>query len=252
MAILKGLAKKASALIFTEARIDTYLNKPSFSLCMVLICGIDESGRGPVIGPMVIAGVLASEPEIKLLEGMKVKDSKLLTPKRRSFLYDKIIKSVSGYKIIVLPPKEIDAALESDSLNLNLLEGVNIAAVINELNPDKAYIDCPSNNIEEFKRFVKKNLTVKAELILEHKADVRYPVVSAASILAKVTRDKEVELLKKEIGIDFGSGYATDPITQEFIKKHYNAYPEIFRKSWETYKSLKRKEGQKGLKEFSE
>jgi len=218
---------------------------------MVLICGIDESGRGPVIGPMVIAGVLASEPEIKLLEGMKVKDSKLLTPKRRSFLYDKIIKSVSGYKIIVLPPKEIDAALESDSLNLNLLEGVNIAAVINELKPDKAYIDCPSNNIEEFKRFVKKNLTIKAELILEHKADVRYPVVSAASILAKVTRDKEVELLKKEIGIDFGSGYATDPITQEFIKKHYNAYPEIFRKSWETYKSLKRKEGQKGLKEFS-
>ena len=93
----------------------------------------------------------------------------------------------------------------------------------------------------------KKNI----EIILEHKADVNYPVVSAASILAKVTRDNEIEKLKTQIGIDFGSGYMSDPKTVEFLKNNFENYPELFRKSWFPYKELVNKKFQKSLSDFT-
>ena len=89
-------------------------------------------------------------------------------------------------------------------------------------------------------------------LVLEHKADLNYPVVSAASILAKVTRDAEIEKLKKQIGIDFGSGYMSDPKTVEFLKENYEKYPEIFRKSWFPYQELVNNKFQKSLTEFTQ
>ena len=88
------------------------------------------------------------------------------------------------------------------------------------------------------------------KLVLEHKADLNYPVVSAASILAKVTRDAEIEKIKKEIGVDFGSGYMSDPRTSEFLKKNYKKYPEIFRKSWAPYQKIIGAKSQKNLSDF--
>lgn len=216
---------------------------------MLLICGADDAGRGPVIGPMVLAGVLASEDDIQKLQALGIKDSKLLTPKQRENLYDKIIKTVKSYKIVQFSPKEIDDALKSSTLNLNWLEALGFADIINALNPDKAIIDCPSTNTKAYSSYLKQHLKQDTMLKCEHKADFNYAIVGAASILAKVTRDREIEKIKEKIKIDFGSGYPSDPKTKEFLQKYHSKFPEIFRKTWATYKNITEKQ-QRNLSEF--
>ncbi|GAG16811.1 unnamed protein product, partial [marine sediment metagenome] len=162
---------------------------------------------------------------------------------------DKIVKIVK-YKLIIISPKEVDDALSSDSLNLNWLEAENMVKIINELKPDMAIIDCPSTNTKKFGSYLKERLNnKKTQLVVEHKADVNYPVVSAASILAKVTRDLEIDKLRKKVG-DFGSGYMADPKTADFLKNNYNKYPWIFRKSWISFKKTVSNRNQKKLREF--
>jgi ribonuclease HII len=220
----------------------------------ILICGIDEAGRGPVIGPLVMCGLLVKEEDEKELVKLKVKDSKLLTKARREFLFDRI-KDVS-YKseIIVINPDEIDHAVNNhDGLNLNRLEARKSAEIINLLKPDKAIIDTPSNNIRSYRQYLLRYVKNKnVELVLEHKADLNYPIVSAASILAKVTRDAEIEKIKKRIKIDFGSGYMTDSKTTSFLEKYYEKYKALFRKSWLPYQDILNKKFQKKLEDFSQ
>ena len=218
----------------------------------MLICGIDEAGRGPVIGPLVMAGVLIKEKDESKLSDIGVKDSKLLTKQQRNALYDKIIKIVKKYKIIITEPEEIDKAVKGENnLNLNWLEADKSAEIINDLNPEKAIIDCPSNNISKYKNYLFKKIKIKdLNLILEHKADINYPVVAAASIIAKVTRDNEIEKIKKKIKVDFGSGYPADPVTREFLEKNHHKYQKIFRKSWYSYSVLENKKKQKKLFDF--
>ena len=220
----------------------------------MLICGIDEAGRGPVIGPLVMCGFVIKEEDEKELVRLKVKDSKLLTKNQREFLFDKIKDVSAKYKLIVIEPQEIDRAVYyHDGLNLNKLEAQKSAEILNELAPDKAIIDTPSNNIKSYKKYLLKYVKNKdVELVMEHKADFNYPVVSAASILAKVTRDNETDKLKKQIGIDFGSGYMTDPKTVEFLKNNFEKYPELFRKSWFPYKDLLNQKFQKSLSDFTQ
>ncbi len=220
---------------------------------MVLICGIDEARRGPVLGCMVMCGAMIDDKDMPKLIKLKPKDSKLLTKEEREELYPKLLSALKYYKVIIMQPKEIDKAVHGhDGLNLNKLEAKKQAEILNEFNPDKAIIDCPSNNISSYKIYLKKLLKNKAvELILEHNAE-RYPLVAAASIIAKVTGDREIELLKKQIGIDFGSGYLTDSKTVEFLKNNFENYPELFRKSWFPYKELVSKKFQKNLSDFSQ
>ncbi len=219
---------------------------------MATVLGIDEAGRGPIIGPMVMAGVVMDESDLDKLKGLKVKDSKLLTPKQRGDLFPKIIKTAKDYKIIILSPQQVDEALLSDSLNLNWLEAETSAKIINELKPDKAIIDSPSNNCDAYKRYLMKLLDNKEiDAIVEHKADVNWPVVSAASILAKVTRDGEIEKLRKKYG-DFGSGYLSDPKTKGFLKQNYAKHPEIFRKTWQPFKDAVMGKAQSKLMDFKE
>jgi len=217
---------------------------------MVIVLGIDEAGRGPVIGPLVIAGVSIDEKDLNKLKELEVKDSKLLSPTQREDMFDKIIATAKNHKIIIIPPKEIDSALKSESLNLNWLEAIKSADIINFLKPEKAIVDCPSNNIPAYKNFLKKHLEDKTELIVEHKADFKYAVVSAASIIAKVTRDKEIKEIQKKIKEPIGSGYPSDPVTINFLKKNHNNYPGIFRKEWASWKNINKKKKQKSLKDF--
>jgi len=217
---------------------------------MTLIVGIDEAGRGPVIGPLVICGVLIDEKDEIKLKNIGVKDSKLLTPKQREDLFEKIRSIVKKYEILIIQPKDIDSFVESDHLNLNWLEANVSAGIINKLAPNKAILDCPSVNTNAYRDYIKKQIEGDVEIIAEHKADVNYPVVSAASILAKVTRDDEIEKIKKAIGVDFGSGYPSDEKTQNFLKNNWKKYPEIFRKSWSTYKVLADSLKQKKIGEF--
>lgn len=223
-------------------------------MVIILICGIDEAGRGPVLGPLVMCGLLVKEEDEKGLVKLKVRDSKLLTKVKREFLFDKIKDISYKYEIIAIYPDEIDHAVNNhDGLNLNKLEARKSAEIINLLKPDKAIVDAPSNNIKSYKQYLFELINnKKIELILEHKADLNYPIVSAASILAKVTRDNEIEKIKKKIKIDFGSGYMSDSKTVNFLEKYYEKYPELFRKSWLPYRDIVNKKFQSKLEDFSQ
>lgn len=210
-----------------------------------------NSPLGPVIGPLVMCGVLIKQDEEHKLIKLKVKDSKLLTPKQRENLFTKIIKAIRKYKVIVIAPKEIDDAVNSDKLNLNWLEAIKSAHIINELRPDIAILDCPSNNTKAYKEYVEKHLKTKVGIRAEHKAESKFPVVAAASIIAKVTRDKEIKKIQSKIKENIGSGYPSDPVTAKFLKENYKRYPIIFRKSWISYKGVLKKKSQRTLTDFS-
>ena len=217
-----------------------------------IIFGTDDAGKGPVIGPMVVAGIALDEKDLHKLKELGVKDSKSLTPQQRAQIYTNIIKNFKNFKIIKISPEEIDKAVFSEITNLNWLEGEKMAELINSLKPDHAIIDCPSPNKEAFARFLTGKLKVKTILQCEHKAE-RFPEVGAASILAKVTRDHEIELIKKRIGKECGSGYPSDPLTKRFLKENWDKYPEIFRHSWSSYREYsegKKSKNQKSLTDF--
>ena len=200
-----------------------------------------------------MCGVLVDEKQEEKLRKIGVKDSKLIGRKKRNELFSKIKKIVKDYKIIIVEPKEIDKAVEGhDGLNLNWLEAKKSCMIINELNPDKAYIDSPSNNVVKYKNYVRKYIkNKKIELVVEHKADQKFISVSAASILANVTRDSEIMKIKKQIGVDIGSGYLADSKTIKFMKEHYEKHSKIFRKSWSPYKQLMSKKVQSNLEDFT-
>ena len=216
----------------------------------MIICGIDEAGRGPVIGPMVLCGFCIEERDEHKLRDLGAKDSKLLSPKKREELFSILKKTAIRYEVVILSPKEIDYALNDPILNLNWLEAIASAKIVNKLTPDKLIIDLPSNNKNAYVNYLKRLLNKEPTIVAEHKADTNYPSVSAASIIAKVTRDKEIEKIKKKVGIDFGSGYPSDPKTIDFLKKNFNKYPEIFRKTWACFKKLNTKETQAKLFKF--
>lgn len=200
-----------------------------------------------MIGPMVVAGVMIDSDKQKELKEIGVKDSKLLTPMQREKLFTEIRKLAVDFKIVIVQPAEIDEAVCSDESNLNDLTAEKFAAVIDSLKPEIAYVDCPSTNTKAFKEQLNSLLTHDLNMLyVENKADQNYTVVGAASILAKVTRDREIERIKRKYNIEFGSGYPADPFTKQFLEKNYNKYP-IFRKSWASWKKVAVKNGQKKL-----
>jgi ribonuclease HII len=214
------------------------------------LIGIDDAGRGPVLGPMILAGILVEDSEEEKLKELGAKDSKLLLPAKRKMLGEKFKKDYP-YHIELSTPTEID-----ESTNLNDLEAIKAAKIVNALAKEtkeriKVIIDCPSVNTEAWGKFV-ENLIIdkeRIELHVEHKADFNYPIVSAASIIAKERREEEMEKLRKEKKIDFGSGYPSDPKTKEFIAKFHEdeKYTDIIRHSWATVKNLKKEKNQKSL-----
>lgn len=213
----------------------------------MLIAGIDEAGRGCIIGPLVIAGVLVKEENLPALKLLGVKDSKLLTPKKRETLLPEILKLAEKHVIVKLSPREIDCAVNSGRKlhKLNRLEAENMAQIINALEPDEAYVDAADVLEERFKHHIQERLTTRTALTSKHKADKIYPVVSAASIIAKVNRDSEIAALTVQHG-DFGSGYLTDPKTMTFLKQWLETngdYPEFVRKSWRPAKKAKNEKG---------
>ena len=215
---------------------------------MAILCGIDEAGKGPLIGPLVICAFCIPEEKEEELKKMGVKDSKLLTPLQRRKLAEQL-RSFK-HKMIVLSPQEIDEAiLEDNGLNLNWLEALKAVELIDELKPDSAVMDCPSPNIKAYKAYIVERLTHTTDLLCAHHADADHPVVGAASILAKEKREEEVRKLKQKYG-DFGSGYMADPKTKMFLQENWDKYPEIFRKSWEPYKKIAKEKGQSKLGEY--
>jgi len=201
-----------------------------------LIVGVDEAGRGPVIGPLVVAGV-AVESDVELRH-MNVRDSKKLSPERREALAPEIEK-VSTYEVIVIPAERIDVM--RSEMSLNDFEAKLFAEVIDKLRPETAYVDAADVDEIEFKRCVRKELAFDVEIVSQHNADELFPVVSAASILAKVCRDREMRTIEDEIGMHIGSGYASDADTIAFLETWIRAHgslPPHTRASWDTARRL--------------
>ncbi len=221
---------------------------------MKKVLGIDEAGRGPVIGPMVICGFLIDEDKISLLKRLGVKDSKLLSPEKREQLEKRLKDIAEDYIIITLSAKEIDDLRERS--NLNKVEIEKMQKIINLLNPDKVIIDSPERNTQKFTEKIRNGLINKnLEIVAENFADRKYLPVSAASILAKVMRDRLIEDIKRKHGIEFGNGYPSNELTQKFLKdwfKKYKTFPEFVRKSWITVENIKKDGEQRKLIHFIE
>ncbi len=213
-----------------------------------MICGVDEAGKGPVIGPLVVAAVKIKNA--KDIDNLGVKDSKQLTSAKRKKLAE-IIKSEFDYAIEIIEPEIVDEYRKQNKLNE--LNREAFERLISKLNPNVAYVDAADVNEHRFGKQIKEKLTNEndTDVISMHKADAKIDVVAAASIIAKETREREVEKIKGKIG-DFGSGYPSDAKTIKFLKSFYadnGKWPVGTRKSWKT---LERIRPVKTLEEFGE
>ena len=200
------------------------------------ICGIDDAGRGSMIGPMVIAGISIEKKDIRKLRKLGVRDSKKLSPKKRELFYKEIIKIVDDYHVIRIPPKTIDRYVFEH--NLNHLEARKMAEVITNLKPQLSYVDSCDVNASRFGREI-SDLSGKSKVKSYHYADSRFVVVSAASIIAKVSRDRSIARLNKITNL--GSGYPSDKKSIIYVKKLVSSkqpLPSSIRKSWKPVQKI--------------
>ncbi len=204
---------------------------------LAMICGVDEAGRGPVMGPLVICGVSIDKDDF--LRELGVRDSKKLSRTQREDLSGKIARVISGVEIVEISASEIDILREE--MTLNKLEAKIFASIIKKLAPQIAYVDAADVDEKRFADDIIQEIGSPMNIVSRHKADDIYPVVSAASILAKVRRDEQVRKIEEEIGEPIGSGYPSDPNTIRFLEswlERFDEFPPHTRKSWDTSNRL--------------
>jgi len=215
-----------------------------------MLCGIDEAGRGPVLGPMVVAGILIENDAP--LRQLNVRDSKKLTPEKREALAPEIMKLVK-FEIVVVSAEDID--LMRSQMSLNDFEAKIFATIIEKLKPETAYVDAADVDEIEFKKMILNELKQPVDVVSKHFADELFPVVSAASILAKVRRDAEVRKIEAEFGKPIGSGYPSDQVTMNFLEawlKEKGTLPPHCRQTWDTSKKLLSASKMHKLEEYQE
>jgi len=218
-----------------------------------MICGADEAGRGPVFGPLVIAGVLF-EDDSELIR-LNVRDSKKIMPKRREILAEKIKELANSFEVLVISASDIDDMRKV--MTLNEIEVNGFSKVIGKLRPDVCYVDAADVNEKRFGKNILSRLSLKPKMISKHKADDIYPIVGAASIIAKTIRDDLVRQIAKELekklNLPLGSGYPADPITKKFLKTWVEKYKELpphVRHSWKTAEKLMKESKMKTLDDY--
>ncbi|MFW9769096.1 MAG: ribonuclease HII [Candidatus Thorarchaeota archaeon] len=204
--------------------------------------GVDEAGRGPMIGPLVICGILIDPEKIPELEKIGARDSKTLSPSRRLTLNKKIRSITRRVQIRAVSAAAIDQLRKRTTLNE--IEVTEFVSVIKSLKPQKVYLDAADVNAKRFGNKIGdlSGITaLGAVIVSEHKADSKFPIVSAASILAKVERDRIIEELHMKYG-DFGSGYPSDPKTISFVRNLFEkglVLPPIIRQSWDSVRKIR-------------
>ena len=214
---------------------------------MCVICGVDEAGKGSVLGPLVIAAVGVTSDEV--FADVLVKDSKMLSPPMREHLYS-VIRKRFRVATVRIDAHEIDEIRRGMTMNSCIARAH--AQVIGKLSPSKAFVDACDVNAFRYAEMVKSHLDCTCEIISEHHADESFRVVSAASIVAKVVRDRAIVTLSKKYGT-IGSGYSSDPLTIAFLSSYIDEYkmpPPIARQSWKTVSRLIAKKQQSQLSEF--
>jgi ribonuclease HII len=206
----------------------------------MLVCGVDEAGRGPVIGPLVFAAVVVDEKTEKKFKELGVTDSKLLDAKTRETLFKEIQKLAKECKILSVSPADINDWMKTASLND--VEAIKTAELLDSLKTkiDTLYLDSPDTLPERYAQNIRNLCKKDCTIVSEHKADLKYRVVGAASILAKTTRDAEIRELARLYG-DIGSGYPSDEVTQKWLNEHWKKnhnFPDFVRKKWSTVTRL--------------
>lgn len=201
----------------------------------MLVCGVDEAGRGSMLGPLVVAGVAVSKDKIPKLRALGIRDSKALSAKHRLTIYKRILDIADAYSVYRISPGKIDRSVSRHELNM--LEAKYMARIVAKLTADVSYVDSCDVNPRRFGTHISRMSNRKIRSY--HKADARFAVVAAASIVAKVRRDREITLLKKTN--DVGSGYPSDSKTVRFVRRyirHNNAAPPFARASWKPVRAM--------------
>lgn len=214
---------------------------------MYVICGVDEAGKGSVLGPLVIAAVGGASEDV--FADLAVKDSKQLSPEVRERLYS-VIRKRFRVATVRIDAHEIDEIRRGMTMNSCIARAH--AQVIGKLSPSKAYVDACDVNAFRYAEMVKSHLECTCDIISEHHADETFKVVSAASVVAKVVRDHAIATLAKKYGT-IGSGYPSDPVTIAFLSAYIDEHknpPPIARKSWKTVSIMIGKKQQSRLSEF--
>ena len=198
----------------------------------MLVAGIDEAGRGAALGPMVVAIFAIDRTKILELRRIGVRDSKALTRSARERIFEQLMNLDAKRSYRKVEPAEIDAAVRSrGGRGLNALEVEVFRELIEEVRPQLVYIDSPYRNAKRVYELIGKMEGVR--VVCEVRADAKYEVVSAASIVAKVIRDRSVS----EIGA--GSGYPSDPRTRRYLREvaiRGEAPPHV-RRSWRSFRN---------------
>ncbi|XP_066601986.1 ribonuclease H2 subunit A-like [Prorops nasuta] len=222
-------------------------------ICKIEPCqlGVDEAGRGPVLGPMVYGISYAPLSRKQLLFDLGCADSKSLTEQTRDAIFDKICKhdEEMGWAVEVISPNFICNSMykrSKSSLNevsMNSAIGLITKAVEAGVNIEEVYVDTVGPP-ESYQAKLKK-LFPDFKIVVAKKADSTYPIVSAASICAKVSRDHALRAWQFVEGIsiesDFGSGYPNDPMTKSWLKRNIDpvfGFPQIVRFSWSTAETI--------------
>jgi len=205
----------------------------------LLLGGIDEAGRGSVIGPLVIAGISFDSTGIESIRNEGITDSKKLTVRKRETMYTKILQSAVSVFVCRINPMTIDKYVSHKKLNV--LESRFMTITADNISADKIIIDACDVKPDRFKQSILKNLTNKSvKIYCFHKADADNLIVSAASVIAKVTRDREIKKIEEILCKKIGSGYPSDPSTKLFLRNHLfnNETKEYIRFSWNPVKNL--------------
>lgn len=201
------------------------------------VAGVDEAGKGAVLGSLFVAGVSIDSSALKYLDRMGLRDSKALSPKRRELL-SKRIEKVCAVQLQEITAKQIDELRKILTMNDILVRGH--AQSLRHLKPDAAFVDAADVNATRFSQRVKEASGI-TNVIAEHHADSNRVIVSAASIIAKVSRDASIQALEYSLGLTIGSGYPSDAKTIAFLKKWLDERGELppqTRCSWKTAQKM--------------
>jgi ribonuclease HII len=200
---------------------------------------LDEAGRGSLVGPLVVGGFCVASDRVDELIATGAKDSKALSPQARERIFA-ALDAVGTRAEVALSPRTVDRAVARG--RLNELEAESFAEIIRELSPDVAYVDACDPNERRFGLRVARLAGGTTRVIARHHADRDYPVVGAASIVAKVSRDRALTRLRQQLGEELGSGYPSDRRTVQFVRETLAggaAVPVWVRGSWATMQRVK-------------
>ncbi len=207
---------------------------------MRLSVGMDEAGRGCVIGPLVVACVAADEADRRWFNAHNVRDSKIVPAAQRDDLAKRIMDRC-WFQVRIAPPRAIDAAVRDRARTLNGLELELMADLLKEFrdaHEDReavAWVDAPSINAQGFceKLYAASGWEDMGRIRATHEADRRDRTVAAASLIAKYERERLIALAKKELGVDVGCGYSHDPLARAYVAQAPKDCPHV-RWTWKT------------------